>query len=110
MTKLARAIAQQEGFFVKGTKPQRDHNPGDLKHGPRITGWDGEIGIEPSDDAGWSDLERQIQLDAERGLTLAQFIGKFAPPCENDTNVYLRNVSRELNAAPDTPLKDLLNV
>ena len=37
----------------------------------------------------------QILLDASRGLTLEQYITKFAPPNENDTAAYLRFVVRD---------------
>ena len=29
--KIAQAIAYAEGFFVTGSRPQRNHNPGDRK-------------------------------------------------------------------------------
>jgi hypothetical protein len=34
MTRLAKLIATEEGFFTSGSLPQRNRNPGDLRHSP----------------------------------------------------------------------------
>jgi len=101
-TRLAQLIAQEEGFGRPGTKPTRNHNPGDLEHAPHIIGWDGKIGIEPNDDAGWNDLERQLRLYASRGLTLRDMVAIYAPPSENNTGQYLQFICNGLDLSPDT--------
>lgn len=57
--------------------------------------------------AGWRAAFRQIRTDQKRGLTLKQFIFKFAPPTENDTNAYLDFVCDELHVSWETPLSSL---
>lgn len=109
-TRLAQLIARREGFGIPGDKPTRDHNPGDLEHAPHITGWDGKIGIEPDDDDGWTDLERQLQLYASRGMTLRQMVDIYAPPNENDTSSYLSFLTETLGYGPETPLATVLKV
>jgi hypothetical protein len=107
-SKLASLIAQREGFYVPGSQPARKLNPGDLRHAPH-TSHAGEgpddIGIEPSVEDGWADLERQLQLYADRGLTLQQAIYEFAPPSENDSSSYLAFVCNGLGCSPDTPVR-----
>jgi hypothetical protein len=109
-TRLAQLIARREGFGIPGDKPTRDHNPGDLEHAPHITGWDGAIGIEPSDDAGWADLERQLQLYASRGMTIRQMVAIYAPPNENDTASYLDFITSNLACTPDTSVSEALQI
>jgi hypothetical protein len=86
---LAQAIARQEGFSVSGSIAQRDNNPGNLMSPPGGT-WAGQVGVDSSgfaifDNAtdGWNALDTDISSNA--GLTLSQFISKYAPSSENDT-------------------------
>ncbi len=46
---------------------------------------------------GWQAGIRQIKLDQGRGLTIREFIFKFAPPSENDTEAYLAFILSNLN-------------
>lgn len=104
MSKLARLIAQEEGYGIPGSIPDRNNNPGDLRHSPHsFHPPDSPSGIgqidTPAD--GWTDLERQLDLYAERGLTLQQAIYEFAPPEENNSAQYLKFVCDGLGL-PDT--------
>lgn len=111
MTLLARLIAKEEGFGITGDVPTRDNNPGDLRHSPHSS-HQGEgpndIGIIPSAAEGWADLERQLQLYAERGLTLEQAVYEFAPPTENDSAQYLAFVVAGGGWTNDTLVSDAL--
>jgi hypothetical protein len=113
MTRLARLIAEEEGFFVPGTIPARRHNPGDLRHSPHSS-HDGigpdAIGAIPNDELGWEDLERQLKLYAERGMTLRQCIAEYAPPSENDTSGYLAMVCTGLGLDPDDLVSEALKI
>lgn len=109
-TRLAQLIAREEGFGIPGTHPTRDCNPGDLEHAPHIESWDGAIGIEPNDDAGWDDLERQLQLYADRGMTLRQMVAIYAPPNENDTQIYLEMITSNLAMEPGDLVADALKI
>jgi hypothetical protein len=93
MTKFAQLIAKMEGFGKPGAIPTLRNNPGDLRHSPHSS-HDGigpdDIGIIDTVEHGWEDLERQLALYAERGMTMQEAIYEFAPPNENDTANYLR--------------------
>ena len=113
MSKLARLIASEEGFGIPGSQPTRKLNPGDLRHAPH-TSHDGEgsndIGIEPSVDDGWLDLERQLQLFAQRGMSLRDAIYAFAPPSENNSEKYLEFIAQGLGVSPDTSVTEALKI
>ncbi len=111
MTKLARLISQEEGYGKPGAMPTRNNNPGDLRHSPHSTHLasapDGIGQIDtPSD--GWEDLERQLQLYADRGLTLQQAIYEFAPPQENNSAQYLKYVCDGLNLPESATVAEAL--
>ena len=115
MTRLAQLIATEEGFFKSGSLPARNHNPGDLRHSPHSEhdpSAPNAIGRIDSDADGWDDLERQLRLDASRGMTLRQAIYSWAPPTENDTESYLAFALDGLGegATEDTPLTEVLTI
>jgi hypothetical protein len=112
-TRLAQLIGREEGFGRPGTIPTLRNNPGDLRHSPHAS-HDGidpnAIGIEPSEDAGWDDLERQLDLYAARGMTLAQMVAIYAPPTENETNNYLKFLCDTLGVSSETLVSAALTV
>lgn len=112
MSKLAHLIAQKEGFGIPGALPTRDNNPGDLRHSPHSfhTGDRNAIGQIPTAEEGWADLERQLELFAHRGMTLAEAIYTFAPPSENDSDRYLKFVCDGLGLSADTLVADALRI
>lgn len=104
MTLLARLIAKEEGFFRSGTLPARNHNPGDLRHSPHSQhppGRPNAIGIIDNDEDGWTDLERQLRLDAGRGFMLGPAIYEWAPEGDggNDPAKYLGDIIQGFIAA-----------
>lgn len=110
-TRLAQLVACMEGFGRPGSIPTIRHNPGDLRHSPHSdhTGLGpDEIGRIDTDEHGWEDLERQLQLYANRGLTLIEMIAEYAPPNENDTENYLQFVCSELGCEPLDPVQKAL--
>jgi hypothetical protein len=106
MTRLAQLIAHQEGFGIPGDIPTRDNNPGDLRHSPHSShAGEGpnDIGEIPTAAEGWADLERQLRIYANRGLTLEEMINEYAPPEDgNATSTYLQNVCAGLGLPPNT--------
>ena len=71
------------------------NNPGNLRFANQTeaTGKDDRgFAIFPNAEEGWDALYRQIELDKGRDLTLDKFINKYAPPSENDTTAYLKNI------------------
>ena len=116
---IARAIAKMEGFYKEGSRAQRNHNPGNiwdgLGKGKKRRIWpdlpidnEGYV-IYPEDRYGWAALYKQILLDARRGLTLEQFINKFSPPNENDTENYIKFMEKRLGVGRNDRLMDILN-
>jgi hypothetical protein len=94
-TKLADAIAHQEGFYVQGSLPQRNNNPGDLRHGNGEVHPDNQpdaVGSFPDVPTGWAALERQLNIDAGRQWNLGRLIYTYAPPVENNSANYLANI------------------
>jgi len=63
----------------------------------------------PTYDEAYAGLVRQIRLDASRGMTLSRFISKYAPAKENNTAVYIANVSAWTGIPPDARLSDVLD-
>lgn len=61
----------------------------------------------PSREASYEGLLRQIRLDASRGLTLEQFISKYAPPNENQTGTYIANMESWVGVPRTTLLSAL---
>jgi len=113
VTVLARAMAEQEGFFRAGSRAARNCNPGNLRPPGKVT-LKGQTGVDaagfaifPDAATGWAALDRQIDLDMRRGHTLASFLRKYAPPGENNTLGYIAFVSGRLNVAPETLLREL---
>ncbi len=103
---LMQAIAQFEGFNKSGSIAQRNNNPGNLRYAPNQTGTDKSgYAIFDSPQEGWNALQRQIGLDQSRGLTLREFIYKYAPPSDNNpTSNYLDYVSNQTGVGADESL------
>jgi len=59
--KIAKAIAQAEGFYTQGSIPQRAHNPGDIEAGDLGYGTISGKTIYPADAQGWQALYNQVQ-------------------------------------------------
>lgn len=111
MSKLAHLIAQEEGFGVPGAIPTTHANPGDLMHAPGETHEGASpVGSFASDAEGWAALERQLQLYADRQMTLRAAIYAYAPPASNDTERYLTFVCDGLGCVPDTPMAQALEI
>jgi hypothetical protein len=113
MSKLAQLIAKEEGFGIPGSLPTRDNNPGDLRHSPHSfhpANTPDAIGVINTVANGWADLERQLTLYAERGMSLQEAIYEFAPPSENDSARYLAFVCEGLQCTAATSVADALKI
>mgnify|MGYP003146758166 CR=1 FL=1 len=88
----------------------RNNNPGNLKWANQPGAEEGEGGFArfKTMEEGYAQLQRQIELDAERGDTLYEFIYGYAPPQDNnDTESYLADLIQATGATADTFLKDI---
>jgi hypothetical protein len=61
----------------------------------------------PTMDAGYRAGLEQIRRDAGKGLSLSQFVNKFAPPHENPTAEITQQYAKALGVSPDTPLSNI---
>ncbi len=89
---------------------QKNNNPGNVRYAKQkeATGQDDKgFAIFPDAPAGFRALHDQITLDRQRGLTVAQFVGKYAPPNENNTSNYLNFVCTQLRCKDDTKLMEV---
>jgi hypothetical protein len=115
MTSFLDAIARMEGFYVKGSRPQRNHNPGDIEYGKfarahGANGTDGRFAIFPDDTTGFAAMSALFK-SAYLGLTITQAINKYAPSDENNTTRYINLICQWTGLTPDTILnEDILNV
>lgn len=96
-------------YIPTGTLADKNNNPGNLRFVGQAGATQGDGGFAkfntPED--GWLALQNQIRLDQSRGLTLAQFVEKYAPSTENDTNLYIQQMSQWLGVDPNVPLASL---
>jgi hypothetical protein len=108
--KIAEAIATAEGFYVAGSRPQRNHNPGDMTADlvGKATGKDGMFVVYDNDQDGWSNLYAQVNAwlngtsrHAGPDSTIAD-ISKFYTTTEQD--IWAVNVAGSLGVPVDTTI------
>jgi hypothetical protein len=112
ISKIADAIAFAEGYFVEGSRPRRDNNPGDLERdltGKGI-GWDGPYVIYATPEDGMQALECQVQL-MFRGshvynpsMTIAEVAQRYTA---TDAQSWGLNVARRLGVEVGTRLEEI---
>jgi len=104
---VASTIQTIEGWFP-GSVSQSNNNPGNLKYAgqPGATGASSSgFAIFPSYQAGYQALLNQINLDASRGLTIAQFAAKYAPAQDsNDPASYAAQIAAATGLSVSDPL------
>ena len=104
MTTFLEAIAREEGFYVKDTRAQRNHNPGNIEYGKfsiahgALRG-DPRFAVFPTAVDGFACMSALFK-SAYQGLTVAQAIAKWAPSNENDTQSYINNVCKWTGLTP----------
>lgn len=96
-------------YIPAGTLADRNNNPGNLRYVGQAGATEGEGGFAKfnSPEDGFQALINQVNLDQSRGLTLAQFVNKYAPPTENNTNLYVQQMSQWLGVDPNVPLSSI---
>lgn len=116
--KIERLIALEEGFYKPGSLPNRNHNPGDLRHSPHSFHSPDDlnaVGQIDNDADGWADMALEMKFYAglvpgdprnrpAPGMTVAQAIYEWAPPNENNSPAYLSFV---LNGEPKEGISGL---
>jgi hypothetical protein len=116
---FAHAIARTEGFYIKGTIPNRYHNPGDLKIMERGQKYPGQIGVGKAqhvifrnDAAGYAALYHQIDkiLTGEsklytKNMTLLQMGKLYA----QNSRLWAKNLAHNLGVPVTTTLKEFFD-
>jgi hypothetical protein len=112
---FAQGIAVAEGFFVSGSRPQRDNNPGDLTVDTIGKGvsMDGPFVVYGSPEDGWDALKQQVRLmltDASAfynsNMTIREVAERYTT---TDQMAWATNVAAVLGVSIDTKLSDLLS-
>lgn len=108
------AVARQEGFYAKGTRPQRNNNPGDIEWGKfaqahGATASDGRFAKFPTPEAGFGAMRALFQTSGYKSKTVAQALNRWAPPIENQTNAYIVNVCKWTGCKPDDIIDGILD-
>ena len=108
---LMNAIANMEGFNVSGSIANRFNNPGNMRYSPLQSGSQvtasGTFATFASPSEGWAALQSYIESNA--GLSLRDFIYKYAPPNENNTGNYLDYVASSLGVSADNTISDIFS-
>jgi hypothetical protein len=115
---LAKGIATAEGFYVPGSRPARDHNPGDLTADliGKSTGMDGAFVVYATDDDGWQNLYAQIELWLSGGSahatgdsSIADISQFYTTPGDsgNDQTNWANTVAATAGVSTDTPISQV---
>ena len=100
----------------EGPLSVQNNNPGNLRLAGQPGASEGEGGFAAfaTPGQGLNALTRQVVLDTQtRGLSLENFLNKYAPPSENETNKYIEFVERQTGLkrdrkVPESKVPDLV--
>ncbi len=107
---LARSL--KKGYFVAGSRPQRNNNPGDLERDliSKGSGWDGPYVIYATPQDGLEALLHQVRLMFEGShiykpsMTIAEVARHYTA---TDPEIWARNVSARLGVTVETRLDEI---
>jgi hypothetical protein len=112
--RIGEAIATAEGFYVEGSRSQRNNNPGDLTVDLTHTGigMDGPFVVYASAVDGFAALYQQISewltgtsAHISGGMTLSQAAQIYSP---DGWLSWANNVANYLGVSTDTPLNQII--
>ena len=112
ISRIADAIAWAEGFFVPGSRPHRNNNPGDLERdvtGKRV-GFDGPYVVYATFEDGWEALEHQVRLMFggsriyKPSMTIAEVARHWTA---TNPEAWAKNVAARLWVGVNTRLEDI---
>jgi hypothetical protein len=121
----AGAIATFEGFYISGSRPARNHNPGDLKYAgqPGAVGQDSAgFAMFPDDPTGWTALDNQLQAYVNEfpSYSLFQIMEHYLgqnvtasggqTTSQGNSTTYAQAVAGALGVDPSTTLSDLVQL
>lgn len=108
--KLAQAIATAEGFYVAGSRPARNHNPGDMTQDliGKAVAKDGAFVVYSTDADGWANLYAQINLWLSGGSAHATADSTISDLSSfytaNDQSTWAVNVANSAGVTVDTSI------
>jgi hypothetical protein len=111
---FAEGIALAEGFYVDGSRAQRNNNPGNLTVDTigKATGMDGMFVVYSNATDGWEALKKQVELiltDASNiytsDMTLREIGQKYTTTQQLEWST---NVASKLGISIDTPVSTLI--
>lgn len=113
MLTVIEAIAHMEGFYVAGSRAQRNNNPGNLNFEPWLAKKYGAV-LEPNRfmeiarfarfktvEDGKDAIRTLLSNPPYEGKSLSWIFKIYAPPKENQTNTYTAFVAKETGLSPD---------
>jgi hypothetical protein len=112
ISKIAEAIAFAEGYFVSGSRPLRNNNPGDVERDVtgKGAGWDGPYVIYATSQDGREALEHQVRLMFggcriyKASMTIAEVARRYTA---TDPAGWARTVAGRLGVTVDTRLDEI---
>ena len=111
---FAVAIAYAEGFYINGSRPQRNNNPGDLTVDiiGRGVGFDGPFVVYSTPNDGWEALRAQVGKIINNtssiynsNMTIAEIAQRYTT---TEQSSWALNVANKLGVSPDTRIGDLI--
>jgi hypothetical protein len=110
--KLSKAIARAEGFYVAGSRPARNHNPGNMTLDliKKAIGKDGPFVVYATDADGFENLRRQLWLIwggsayYNPTMTLAEFADVWTA---TESDSWAKNVANSLGVSVNTQIQQL---
>lgn len=112
INKIAQAIARAEGFYVAGSRPARNHNPGNMTLDlvNKGIGKDGPFIVYRNDQDGFDNLRRQIWLmfGGSRIYSATMTIAEVAALwTTTEQKAWASNVAKALGVTVDTRLTQI---
>lgn len=111
---FAVAIAYAEGFYINGSRPQRNNNPGDLTIDTigKAIGKDGPFVVYQTVEDGWEALKRQVSLILTNtsgiyntNMTIQDVANRYTA---TEQSAWALNVANKLGVSPDTKISEIL--
>ena len=98
--------------WIGGTRAWRNNNPGNIRAGDFASrhgsvGTAGGFAVFPDYDHGFSALVALLQTTTYKKLSIEQAINRYAPPIENDTDVYIASVEKQIGVTRNTIMSEL---
>ena len=101
---------------MKGSRPQRNHNPGDIEFGQFSKAHGaikaeqplGRFAVFQDDATGFTAMKALFEAQAYKSDTIRQAIARWAPPPENDVDEYVKNVCNWTGLPEDTLIAGIL--